>query len=79
MSNYLEHPDIAAALRTGYPGRYTDRRQEPEVPEPIIADYIGDDAYEFIRWAMLRHRDVVDEYIETNRRDYDLYIREVLE
>ena len=57
----MEHPDIACALRTGYPTFISsENRDTPENRE----DYIDEHSTELIRWLRMGHPEVLDEFIE---------------
>ena len=58
---YLEHPDIAAALITGYPTLQTPENQDS--PENR-ADYIDDHMEELVKWLRMGYPDILDEFIE---------------
>lgn len=57
----MEHPDIMAALRTGYAAfQSTENRDSPE----NRADYIEEHMTELIGWLRLGNPDILDEFIE---------------
>ena len=60
MAN-IEHPDITAALITGYPTfQATENQDSPE----NRADYIDDHIAELVKWLRMGHPDIMDEFIE---------------
>ncbi|MEE0729099.1 MAG: hypothetical protein UCJ19_00985 [Oscillospiraceae bacterium] len=63
----IEHPDITAALRTGYPGHMNSENQDG--PENR-AQFINERPDLLIRWLRLGYPDILEEYIEMNGPDY---------
>lgn len=58
---HLEHPDITAALMTGYPTfQATENQDSPE----NRADYIDDHMTELVTWLRMGYQDILDEFIE---------------
>lgn len=57
----MEHPDITAALRTGYPANCAgENRDTPEAR----ADYIEEYMVELVRWLRLGYPEVLEEFID---------------
>ena len=57
----VEHPDITAALITGYPTfQATENQDSPE----NRADYIDDHMAELVKWLRMGYPDILDEFIE---------------
>lgn len=58
---HIEHPDITAALITGYPTfQATENQDSPE----NRADYIDDHMAELVKWLRMGYPDILDEFIE---------------
>ena len=56
-----EHPDITAALATGYPrGAEQENRDTPE----NRADYVDDHRVELVEWLRMGYPEILDEFIE---------------
>lgn len=63
----IEHPDITAAMRTGYPEYVNSENQDsPENRE----QFINERPDLLIRWLRLGYPDILEEYIEMNGPDY---------
>ncbi len=63
----IEHPDITAAMRTGYPEYVNSENQDsPENRE----QFINERPNLLIRWLRLGYPDILEEYIEMNGPDY---------
>ena len=57
----MDHPDVASALRTGYPTfQSAENHDSPE----NRADYIDDHMVELVMWLRLGYPDILDEFIE---------------
>ena len=63
----MEHPDITAALRTGYPSYQSEENQD--TPESR-AEFIEDHTDELLSWIRDNHPDLLDEYIEEHKTQY---------
>ena len=58
---YLDHPDVASAERTGYATfQSTENQDSPE----NRADYIDDHMAELVKWLRIGYPDILDEFIE---------------
>ena len=67
----IEHPDITAALITGYPTfQETENQDSPE----NRADYIDDHMAELVKWLRIGYPDILDEFIEMHRSDYQMWL-----
>lgn len=63
----IEHPDIIAAMRTGYPEYVNPENQDsPENRE----QFINERPDLLIRWLRIGYPDILEEYIEMNGLDY---------
>ena len=63
----IEHPDITAAMRTGYPEYVNPENQDsPENRE----QFINERPDLLIRWLRIGYPDILEEYIEMNGLDY---------
>ena len=63
----IEHPDITAAMRTGYPEYVNSENQDsPENREKLINERPD----HLIRWLRLGYPDILEEYIEMNGPAY---------
>ena len=63
----IEHPDITAAMRTGYPEYVNPENQDnPENRE----QFINERPDLLIRWLSSGYPDILEEYIEMNGLDY---------
>ena len=63
----IEHPDITASMRTGYPEYVNSENQDsPENRE----QFINERPELLIRWLRLGYPDILEEYIEMNGPDY---------
>ena len=63
----IEHPDIPAAMRTGYPEYVNPENQDnPENRE----QFINERPDLLIRWLRIGYPDILEEYIEMNGLDY---------
>ena len=63
----IEHPDITAAMRTGYPEYVNPGNQDsPENRE----QFINERPDLLIRWLRIGYPDILEEYIEMNGLDY---------
>ena len=62
-----DHPDIAAALRTGYP---TGTALEAEDTHEARLEFVMSDADDFAKFVISSYGDLVDEYIESHWRAY---------
>ena len=61
MTSALEHPDLCAAARTGFPSfQFPDNRDTPE----NRADYIEEHIPELVRWLELGHREILEEFLQ---------------
>ena len=58
---HIEHPDITAALITGYP---TFQAAENQDSPENRADYIDDHMAELVKWLRMGYPDILDEFIE---------------
>ena len=68
---HIEHPDITAALMTGYPTfQATENQDSPENRE----DYIDDHMDELVKWLRMGYPDILDEFIEMHRSDYQMWL-----
>ena len=57
----MEHPDITAALRTGYPANCPpENRDTPEAREDYIQEYTG----ELVKWLRLGYPEILEEFID---------------
>lgn len=57
----MEHPDITAALRTGYPRNHSEENQDtPENRE----DYIDEHTTELVGWLRRGYPEILEEFIE---------------
>ena len=63
----LEHPDITAALRTGYP-RYAVG-ETPDTMEARI-QYAEETQLEFFKWLLIQDPELFGRYCEEHERDY---------
>lgn len=63
----LEHPDITAALRTGYP-RYAVG-ETPDTMEARMA-YAEETMMDFFKFLVTEDPEVLERYCEANSRDY---------
>ena len=59
----IEHPDITAAMRTGYPEHMNSENQDS--PENRT-QFINERPDLLIRWLRLGYPDILEEYIEMN-------------
>ena len=57
----IEHPDITAAMRTGYPEYVNPENRE---------QFINERPDLLIRWLRIGYPDILEEYIEMNGLDY---------
>ena len=57
----MQHPDITAALRDGYPDWQGKENQDtPEAREDYIDEYVTD----LVKWLHLGYPEILDEFIE---------------
>lgn len=67
MFSCPDHPDVAAALSTGYPaGSSPDNRDSEQYRDEYIAERIK----EFLFWMKHGDQDVLDRFFEEHKRDY---------
>ena len=71
MAGMIEHPDIAAALTTGYP---TCTPPENADSEENRLEYIRDHAKELIDWLMEGDPEALADFIAHRRWDYDNWL-----
>ena len=63
----MEHPDITAALRTGYPSYQSEENQDtPESREEFIEDHAG----ELLAWIRATLPEVLSEFIAEHETEY---------
>ena len=55
----LEHPDITATLRTGYPSWIKEKNQD--APE-ILKEYADEYSEEIIKWLLAGYPDTIREF-----------------
>ena len=55
----LEHPDITATLRTGYPSWIKEKNQD--APE-ILKEYADEYSEEIIKWLLAGYPDMIREF-----------------
>ena len=77
----LQHPDITAAERTGYPRGYTEPETEPETKKPGIRDLYEDTmaAFEAVDMIMKNNAADMTELLDATVleiRDYGIHIQE---
>lgn len=58
---FPDHPDIANALRTGYP---TNVAEENRDSEENRAEFIDGHTIELVQWLRMGHPEILDEFIE---------------
>lgn len=58
---FPDHPDVDAALRTGYPA-YSEKENRDSAE--ARSDYIEEHTGELLGWLRLGYPDVLDEFIE---------------
>jgi hypothetical protein len=59
----MEHPDITAALRTGYPRFWAQENQD--TPENR-ADYIAEHRAELVAWLRAGYPEVLEEFLASS-------------
>lgn len=62
----MEHPDITAAHRTGYPLRHLDNEDTEEMRD----EFITEDLEDFYKWVKKHHSELIEEYIDDNESEY---------
>ncbi len=56
----IQHPDITAAERNGYPSwQSTDNQDTPEARKDYIDEYVTD----LVKWLRLGYPEILDEFI----------------
>lgn len=70
----IQHPDITAAERTGYPMRHVC----VEVTDAAIRNYITEDVGSFLDFCFM-DKDAVDRYLDATMRQFENWCKEVLE
>ena len=68
---HIEHPDITAALITGYP---TFQAAENQDSQENRSDFINENSELLIKWLRLGYPDILDEFIEMHRSDYQMWL-----
>ena len=63
----MEHPDITAALRTGYPSYQSEENQD--TPESR-AEFIEDHTDALLAWIRATLPEVLDEFMEAHETQY---------
>lgn len=71
----IQHPDITAAERTGYPSR---RHVSVEITDTAIRNYITEDVGSFLDFCFM-DKHAVDRYLEATRAQFENWCKEVLE
>jgi hypothetical protein len=67
----LQHPDITAALRTGYPANCSgENRDTPEARK----DYIEEHTKELLEWLQLGYPEILEEFIELRAWHYRAWL-----
>lgn len=67
----MEHPDVASAERTGYATfQSTENQDSPE----NRSDFINENSELLIKWLRLGYPDILDEFIEMHRSDYQMWL-----
>jgi len=63
----LQHPDITAAERDGYPAwQFPENQDTPETRK----EYIEEHTKELLEWLRLGYPEILDEFIEMHSWDY---------
>ena len=63
----MQHPDITAALRDGYPD--WESKENRDTHENRAA-YFEERASELLKWLLSEHSEILDEFINDHDRDY---------
>lgn len=58
---FPDHPDIANALRTGYPSNVSEENQDSEENR---SEFIADHTKELVHWLRMGYPEILDEFIE---------------
>ena len=58
---FPDHPDIASALRTGYPANVAQENQDSEENR---AEFIDGHTIELVQWLRMGYPEILDEFIE---------------
>lgn len=62
----MEHPDITAAMLTGYPRQHLENEDSEEMRD----EFINEDLDEFYKWVKKHHPELIEEYIDDNESEY---------
>lgn len=63
----MQHPDITAALRDGYPD--WESKENRDTHENRVV-YFEERASELLKWLLSEHSEILDEFINDHDRDY---------
>ena len=67
----IEHPDISATERTGYPPYISDNQDTAETRIEFIEEHITD----FIDWVIASSPDAIDEFVEDHKHRFNNWLK----
>jgi hypothetical protein len=66
----IEHPDISAIERTGYPPYISDNQDTSETRIEFIEEHIKD----FINWVLASAPDAIDEFVDDHKHMFNKWM-----